>query len=596
MKKTTLLLVFVLGMGIHSAISQDISDLINSYFTYNRFWGSVLITQNGKIVLQESYGYADMGKNLQNTAATMFSLASVTKTMTAAAILKLHDEGKLSVYDKVDKYIPGFVDDNTDSITLINLLNHTSGMISNLSHHDDLKGEELVLLTDKPITLQEMIGKFKDTKLISQPGTKFDYNNYGYIMLAYIIEKVSGMNYLSYLNEELFTKASMTNTFSMFDLPNTGAQGYVGIGSHHIRPVINNTHPSWYTGAAGIYSSTADLLKFLQSVFSHQLFSEKTLRLMLDTCIITYKGNSQWSLGWQKQVIDGLTWYSHGGSIEGFSTRIGYLPEKDICIVILSNLVKDYKNSGISSVNFSFVDEIAEKIINMMNGKHVSVLPIPIKKADTKLVGSYELDPSHVLDISLKEDSLFLTAGQNANFTLFDYSLNREIQDTSINYKICQNFTACLLDSNFTGFEKFATEELRKGLFNDERYVIILDFWQKILSRFGRYLAHNTCNKAVSKGNSDFTDYTQTYHLEKADVIMQITFNKQGLISGYFVLKIIPKCEIQTVNLIPTGKNEYFVDGYHYGGYGDFSVKYNEAEQTLSFTSADESFAALRIR
>jgi CubicO group peptidase (beta-lactamase class C family) len=593
MKKATFLFVIIFGTMVNSATSQPIFDLLNGYYAYNRFWGSVLIAQNGKIAFQKSYGYADKDRNIKIDASTLFNLASVTKTMTATAIFKLHDEGKLSLYDRVDKYIPGFISDKTDSLTIINLLNHTSGMAANLAHRDDLSKEELVLPGNEPITLEQMIAKFKETKLKSKPGTNFDYNNYGYILLAYIIEKVSGMDYLSYLNKTIFSEAGMPNTFNQMNLPKTAATGYAGIGTGNIHSAKNDAHPSWFTGAAGIYSSTADLSKFLQSVFSHQLFSEKTLKLMLDTCVVTNKGNILWSLGWQKQEIDGLDWYSHGGSIEGFSARIGYLPEKNISIVILSNLVKDIKYGELSSVNFSFVDEIAENIIKILNGKDVTYLPVPNGKADKKHIGNYKLDDSHFMNISLQNDSLFLSTENNSNFTLFDYSLNKEINDTSNNYKICKNFTTSLISGNFEGFEKYASEEMQKGFFNEKGIAALMNFWQYANSQSGEYLSSNICNKIAKP---DYTDYSLAYHFEQSEVTMQLSFNNQGLISGFFILKVLPKCLIHTVNLVPIGKDEYFVDGYKYGGYNDFSVKYDKTEQSLSLNSDNESFTALKSK
>lgn len=591
MKKAVILTLIILGLINNSGRAQNISDLLNGYYVYDRFWGNVLIAQNGKVVFQKSYGYSDKDKNVLNNASTLFNLASVAKTMTATAIFKLHDEGKLNIYDRVDKYIPGFINDKTDSLTIINLLNHTSGMAANLSHRDDFSKEELVLPENEPVTLEQIIAKYKETKLKNKPGTEYDYNNYGYTLLAYIIEKVSGMDYFSYLNNSIFSKAGMPNTVSQLHLPGTSATGYTGVGTGNIHPVKNDVHPSWYTGAAGIYSSVSDLYKFLQSVFSHQLFSEETLKLMVDTCVVTNKGNILWTAGWQKQEIDGKELYSHGGSIQGFSSRIGYLPEEDITIVILSNLVKDYSQGGLSSVNFSFVDEIVENIIKILHGSTVAYLPLPKGKVDEKHNGNYKLDDTHFMNITLQNDSLFLTAGANSNFTLFDYSFNKEINDSSDNYKICKIFTTSLTGNNFNGFEKYATEDMQKDFFNEKGIVSLMNFWQRVLSQAGNYLSSNICDK-VTKPNS--TDYSLTYHFEKAEVIMQISFNAEGLINGFYILKLLPKCNVQTVNLIPIKENEYFIDGYKYGGYRDFKVKYDITNGSLSFISKDDSFTALK--
>jgi len=583
----------ILAVMFNPVRSQSISDLLDGYYAYNRFWGNVLVAQNGKVIFQQSYGLADEDRDIKNDASTLFNLASVAKTMTATAIFRLHDEGKLSLYDRVDKYIPGFINDRTDSLTIINLLNHTSGMVTNPSNLNDINKGQLVLSDKDPVTLEQMISQFRETKLKNRPGTTFEYNNYGYIFLAYIIEKVTGMDYFNYLNTTVFSKAGMTHTFSQLNLPGTEATGHIGIGTGTIHPVKSQEHPSWYTGAAGIYSTAGDLFRFLQSVFSYQLFSERTLELILDSSVFTHRGNILWTPGWQKNEEDGQDWYSHGGSIEGFSARIGYLPGENISIVILSNLVKDYKHEGISSVDFSFVDEIAEDIIKILHGKTVTYIPVPKGKPDKKHIGKYKLDDTHLINLSSRNDSLFLTTGINRDFTLFDYNLNKEINDTSGNYRTCKIFTSSLVSNNFDGFERFATEEMQRVFFNNKDITVLTDFWQRILSRAGKYLSSNICDKKVKPGN---TDYSLVYHLEEAEVTMQLSFNDHGLISGFFILKVIPRCHIHTVNLIPTGKNEYFVDGYKYGGYNDFRVKYDKNEQSLSFNDDEVSFTAFKSR
>lgn len=593
MKKTTIFLLIVFGMVVTSAKSQGITDLLNGYCAYNRFQGSILISQNGKIVFQKSYGFADKDKNIQNDANTLFSLASVTKSLTATAILKLHDEGKLNIYERVDKYIPGFINDNTDSLTIINLLNHTSGMVANINHTEDFVNEDLVEAGKEPVTFDQLIAKFKETKLKYKPGTKFNYNNYGYVLLAYIIEKVTGMDYYSYLDESIFAKSGMQSTYIQNNLPGSPATGYAGIGTSNIHAVKNEADPSWLTGAAGIYSSTGDLSKFLQSVFSHQLFSEKTLKLMEDTCIVTGLGNISWSLGWAKEKIDGEVCYSHGGSIEGFSTKIGYLPDQDISFVILSNLVKDIKPGEISSVSFSFVDEIAENIIKIMNGREVAYLPVPDGKVQNEGTGNYKFDETHFMNLSIQNDSLFMTSGSDRNFTLFDYSINKEINDTSDSYSICRSLTTSFLSGNFKDFNKNATEEMQKDLFNEKGISELINFWKYVNSNCGKYLSYNICNKTSKLG---CTDYSLAYHFEQADVNMQLSFNDQGFIIGFFITTLTPRCFVYTVNLVPVGKDEYFVDGYKYGGYNDFRVKYNKTDHTFNFNSKNESFTAFQSK
>src|SRR4030042_6380486 len=233
-KQALILLTMILIMISDPGRAQSISDLIDGYFAYNRFWGNVLVAQNDKIIFQKSYGFADKDRQIMNDAGTLFSLASVTKALTATAIFKLQEEGKLSVYDRVDKYIPGFINDKTDNLTILNLLNHTSGMAANISHSDDFSKEKSSHPDKEIVTLEQLIDRNRGKKLKSRPGERYDYNNYGYILLAYIIEKASGMDYMSYLEKAIFSETGMTETGDQKVLPRQPAIGYFGIGTAKI--------------------------------------------------------------------------------------------------------------------------------------------------------------------------------------------------------------------------------------------------------------------------------------------------------------------------------------------------------------------------
>jgi len=585
--KAILLFLFIYSTLSSTVKSQSISELLDGYYAYNRFIGSVLVVQSDKVLFQKSYGYANKDLKIKNDGNTIFDLGSVTKTMTAIAILKLHDEGKLSVFDRVDKYIPSFINDKTDSITIINLLNHTSGMAANLGRQDDT-GSGL-LPGSEPIEREQLIEKFKPTKLKYKPGTKHEYNNYGYTLLAYIIEKVSGLEYAKYLEMVIFRDLNLSNTAYKLDLTKQPATGYIGIGTTNLTPAKDPFHPSWIKGAGYMYSSTNDLSKYVEAVFSHKIFSEKTLRLMMDTCISTGKQKNSWALGWEKRKIDDLDWYSHGGGIFGFSTRISYLPEKGISIIILSNLTKDIKFDEIYSAKFSFIDEITEKTIKILNNKNVEYLPVPNGKANKQLIGNYKFDDSHFANISRLNDSLFFTTDTNNNFTLFDYSLNKDITDTIGNYSICKEFSKAISSANFEGFDKYASEKMKIGLFNAKGIAQINNIWKYYQSKGGEFLSYNIFNKTENS-------YSLAFHFEKAEITMKISFDNQNLIQGLFFLSVLPKCNIHKVNLVSAGNDEYVVDGYKYGGYKDFRVKYNKTNRSLSFGNETETFTAIKLK
>jgi CubicO group peptidase (beta-lactamase class C family) len=589
MKRISLVASIILILMIGSVQSQDFSKLLDGYFAYNRFWGSILIVQNDKVLFQKSYGFADKDNKIVNDANTLFQLASVTKTMTATAIMKLHDEGKLSVYDRVDKYIPGFINDDTKDIKIINLLNHTSGMAANFCQRDD-QGNGMVLPGKEPVTLEQLIAKFRDTKLKYQPGTKFEYNNYAYSLLAYIIEKVSGIDYPTYLNQAIFSKAGMTNTYYKLNLPKSAAIGYEGMGTNHAKPVVHDeSHPSWILGAANMYSSTSDLAKYINAEFSCKILSSKTLKMMLDTCVESRFPGVKWLLGWTKQTVGDLEWYAHGGDGGGFATKIGYIPSKNVSVIILSNLVRETNTEGIQSTAYTFVDEIAENVIKLINNKELVYPPVPEGKTDKKICGSYKLDDTHVMRVSLQNDSLFFSAD---SVTVFDYIYHKKIAENSNNVKVCKSLCTSFLTDQFDGFEKNANKEMQEGTFNKDGYSELSGVWKYLTSKCGKFQSYSIYNIRPGTGN---TTYCMAYHFEKSDLLMELSFNQEGLINGFFITSIFPKCQAQKINMVAVGGEEYFVDGYKYGGYKDYRIKFDKARQTLNFSAEGDEFNAVKL-
>lgn len=579
----------MLGMLIlvNVTFSQTIQELLDGYYAYNRFQGSVLIMEGEKTIFQKGYGYADEAGKILNDQNTVFDLGSVSKTMTAVAILKLHDEGKLSVYDRVDTYIPNFINDKTDSITIINLLNHTSGISANLGRFDE-DGKGIVLPGSEAIAPEDLIEKFRASKLKSKPGKIYEYNNYGYTLLAYIIEKVSGMSYQDYIRTAITSKLGMNSTAYKLDLQNITAVGYSGIGMNTMTPAKDQFHPSWIIGAGYMYSNTKDLAKYVHGVFSSELFSKETLSLMMDTCVETRKSNRMWALGWAKQKTEDVEWYTHGGGIFGFSTRIVYIPKTDQTIIVLSNLVKDLNFDEIYSAKFSFVDEITENIIRLLNGKEVKTLAVPKGKPDKKICGSYYFDDLHSATIEIENDSLFLTTSGNEAYGFFDYIYKKEIADTSGKaYPICTLFSEAILSGNFEGIDAYANKEMKERLFNEKGIGKIKSAWKSYTEKSGQFQSYSICNKT---GNN----YLLAFHYEKSEIIMQLSFSNDGFIQGLFFYKVLPKCTVQRVHIESTGNDTFFIDGYTYGGYSDYSMKYEKAKKRLYITTDNESFTAIK--
>ena len=196
MKYILVITLLMFGVSsIYSQSSKEIDNLLSTYESRNQFSGSVLVAEKGKIIFEKSYGYRNAEKGEKNTNDSQYKIFSTTKMFTATVILKLVEQGKISLDDRLSKYYSSFP--NGDSITLKNMLSHTSG-IPEAEDSENTKNEETFL---KYITSK---------KLDFSPGKNWGYSNSNYYLLGYIIKKVTGLEYDKAIEEFILKPLRMT--------------------------------------------------------------------------------------------------------------------------------------------------------------------------------------------------------------------------------------------------------------------------------------------------------------------------------------------------------------------------------------------------
>ncbi len=242
-----------------------VDDLYKPFQTKYASGVAVLVSQNGKVIYKKAYGYADAEKKTPITPSTKFRIGSITKQFTASAILKLQEEGKLKVTDKLSKYFPDFP--RGDEVTIHHLLTHTSGIHSYTGKNDFI--EKVV----KPITNEALLAYFKNDPYDFNPGERYQYNNSGYFLLGYIIEKISGKSYAQYLQDAFFTPLQMKNTgihSSTLKLENE-AKGLTKENGQY--KLALDWDMSWAGGAGAIYSTVEDLYTWNEAVFNGKVLT-----------------------------------------------------------------------------------------------------------------------------------------------------------------------------------------------------------------------------------------------------------------------------------------------------------------------------------
>ena len=254
------LLVFALLATLCPA--QDIArmdQVVQSYVNNQSFMGSVLVARGSQVLLNKGYGSADLEWNIPNSPTTKFRLGSITKQFTAASILLLEQRGKLNINDPVKKYLPD-APAAWDKITVFHLLTHTSGIPSFTSFPDYAKLEPF------PTTAEQLVARFKDKPLDFAPGEKWSYSNSGYVLLGYLMEKITGASYEKFVSENIFVPLGMKD--SGYD-SNSAVIAHRASGYVHGTNGFENAgfiHMSVPHAAGALYSTTEDLLKWEQGL------------------------------------------------------------------------------------------------------------------------------------------------------------------------------------------------------------------------------------------------------------------------------------------------------------------------------------------
>ncbi|NCP18856.1 MAG: serine hydrolase [Erythrobacter sp.] len=380
------------------AIGQD-AEAMDTYVASKTddgtFMGAVLVAEGDDILLDKGYGMASLEWGIPNGGDVKYRIGSVTKQFTAAAIMLLEDQGKLTL----DAPIATYLEDapaSWQTITVQNLLNHTSGIPNFTAEEDFLRFKML------PTTRDGIIETFRDAPLDFTPGSEYSYSNSGYILLSAIIENVSGQTYADFVQANIFDPLGMSgsgvadNTAIIARQASGYTPGEDGIG----RAEYSNLDIP--QGAGAIYSTPRDMLKWQRGLYGGKLLSPASLQTLVTPALDGY------ALGVMVRKNDTGTVYFHSGGIEGFNSWLAYDPDREISVVVLGNL------------NGRTPSEIGSALMDVAQGGE---LPVAVDRqvAETdpatlaQYEGNYVIAPSFAIRMFVENGKLMAQAtGQSA--------------------------------------------------------------------------------------------------------------------------------------------------------------------------------------
>jgi CubicO group peptidase (beta-lactamase class C family) len=395
----------VLAACGQQAVAQRMDHIVRARAEAGQFSGAVLVARDGQVLFDKAYGMANREWEVANTPATRFRLASISKQVTAVAVLQLAERGKLDLDAPLKTWFPD-APPAWDKVTVLNLLNHTSGIPDYLGAPDYAATQAL------PATPQQLLARFRDRPLDFPPGEKWAYSNSGYVLLGLLIERLGGMSYGEVLHQNLFAPLGMADTG--YDdgrklVPHL-ASGY-RLDQGIIVPA-QFRHQSTLYAAGGLYSTTADLLRWEQALYGGKLLSAGSLKKM------TTPGLQQSGLGLLVLPLEDHVVYAHGGGVDGAHTMMVYDPSLKTTVIVLANLQD------------ADVVELASELAALARGETV-ILPAERRERSlsaeqlARFTGAFELAPGFDIVFMVDHGRLVGQASGQQK-----YSASAEAQDT----------------------------------------------------------------------------------------------------------------------------------------------------------------------
>jgi len=447
--KRTLLFILLLPL-FNSAKAQSWQDtvsIINKMFDRylpNRPGCQLAISRDNEIIYSKAWGLADIERNVPYTTETITEAGSISKEFTAAAILLLEKQGKLSLNDDIRKYLPELPSYGT-IIRLENLLHHTSGI---------REWADLAAMTGWPRTTRAYTNNdvfdflCKQEKLNNIPGAEYIYSNSNYLLLARIVEKVSGTTLPDFTKKYIFEPAGMTHTSWRDDFKKIILNRGIAYWKTDSYYKINMPTESVY-GPGGLLTNTEDLVKWASFYLSGKLGGTDLLQKQLSVVKLTSSGETHYAAGLVIDSLNGIQRVSHTGQTASYVGIVVNFPALKLSIAWLSN-TSEFKSNlfdGVNKIEDLFIKNDASKIPEKNETGH---LVLPVEKIKS-YAGWYRFSKTNQgVNVSIKNDTLFFD-----NTPLFPISLTEfKYRESIIKFDTLDGFTLFSADKRKLAFIK----------------------------------------------------------------------------------------------------------------------------------------------
>jgi len=292
---------------------------------------SIAVVKDGKLAYTKAYGLADIASHRPATTSMIYSIGSISKQFTAASILLLAEEGKLSLDDSVGRWLPGLT--RANEVTIRQVLSMTSG-------YQDFWPQDYVMPSMmKPASPEEILKGWGQKPLDFEPGTKWQYSNTNYVAAGVIVERLSGMSVLDFLHRRIFDPLGMRTVFDCdsSELPPEAPTRYHRYGLGPARPAPKEGE-GWLFAAGELAMTASDLAKWDISMIDQAKLKPQSYREMETAELLKNGASTQYGLGIGVSLVNGRRVLAHGGEVSGFTAQNAVYPDDRAAVIVLTNM------------------------------------------------------------------------------------------------------------------------------------------------------------------------------------------------------------------------------------------------------------------
>lgn len=381
---------------------------------------TALLSKDGKVIFSDARGMANVEHQVPLNPDSVMRIGSISKQFTAAAIMMLVEQNKLALTDDIHQYVANFPTEG-NRVTIEHLLTHTSG-IANYTNDLTIMYRDALI----PATLNQVLERAAKHPMLFKPGEKMVYSNTGYVLLGKIIEVVSGRSYKQFVEQEIFAKLGMKNSYYGGPqlIPNR-ASGYKTAGT-----LVNAGHidMTWPHAAGALLSTTGDLNIWFNALVSGKLISQASFEKMTSPFTLNNGTLSHYGYGLSMQTIADHKAITHNGGINGFSTDALYIPEKKLYVAVLANS-EDYEPNFV----------LARIVAKALNIKLPEFNKVTLSKAQlAPYLGGYEIAPNDVRSLIYENGTLYSQRNGGRKFELIPFAENSYYYPESNNYLVIE--------------------------------------------------------------------------------------------------------------------------------------------------------------